>query len=167
LCATPDCVRLRRASHDAAVVVAGLSRAGAAGIEDPVGARPAAADPGSAGPRNCRVGQRGTGPVRAAAGQLDLGRVGSVSLPAHWDQGERDRDAGVLPSTPDLPVPAHLPVFAGRPGASSAGTDRAGRGPKKAQAGECILLSQEEARFPLVHHPRGQRASPGRRPLGQ
>src|SRR5206468_9585928 len=56
----------------------------------------------------------------------------------------------VLPQARDPPLSADLSLPAGRPGEAGRGTGGASRAEKGAESGELVLLSQDEARCPMV-----------------
>jgi hypothetical protein len=94
--------------------------------------------------------------LRAGAGDLDRCRAGGAPVPRARHRGARDGHAGVLPP----PRPYRPATCAAIPRAKR----RNWRDSKKAERGECVLLSQDEARFPLVPTLRATLGVKGHRP---
>ena len=146
--------RRRPGHHTAAPSSAGSTPTSSAASTACGPARPRGSrrqDPRRPGRRGPPLGHRRAGRAGAGPGQLDPRRAG--------------RPPAQDPRHPDLPL-GHAAVL---PQASASGPyrptyrylrgdpDEAGRGPggpgrpeKKAEAGELVLLSQDEARFPMV-----------------
>src|SRR5262249_53769911 len=65
-------------------------------------------------------------------------------------RGEAHGHAGILSAAQHTTLSADVPLSVRRPGEATGRPRGASRGKKKAQAGACGVLSQDEARFPLV-----------------
>lgn len=70
-----------------------------------------------------------------------------------------------MPPAPDSALPAHVALFAGRSAAASAGAGGVAGGKKKSTGRGGVLLSQDEARFPLVPTLRATLGVKGHRPV--
>jgi serine/threonine protein kinase/transposase len=95
------------------------------------------------------VGHRRPHQTGAGSGQLDLRRTGRPPLQGQGHPGAEVRPAGLLLPTRHPPLPPHLPLPARRP-RQAGGAGRPCRLEKKAEAGELVLLSEDEARFPMA-----------------
>ena len=117
----------------------------------PQGQGQAPADPRRPGRRDPPLGHRGAGRAGAGPGQLDPRGAGRppVQDPRHPDLPQSAMQRFCRKHR-HPPVPADLPLPAGRPGEAGRGPGGAGRAEKGAEAGELVLLSQDEARFPMV-----------------
>src|SRR5581483_6324571 len=83
-------------------------------------------------------------------GQLDLRRTGRPPAQDPRHPGRQVGPAGVRGQARHPPVPADVQVPPRRRGQAAAGPRGNRRPQKRADAGELVLLSQDEARFPMV-----------------
>ena len=108
-------------------------------------------DPGLDGRRDPPLGDRGAGRARARPGQLDPRRTGRPPEEGPRHLGQPLGHAAVLPQARHPALPPHVPLICGatRSKQAEAAEELADLG-TKAEAGELVLLSQDEARFPMV-----------------
>ena len=142
--------RFRGAAHDRAALAEAISGPGRARGTAPLGPRADGAHSRDVGAHDPGLGARRPAELWARSRALDLLRAGHIPVSDHRDRGAAHGPAGLLSAPCHPPLSAHVPLSARRPGKATSRTRRAGRVKKKAQAGACVLLSQDEARFPLV-----------------
>ena len=113
---------------------------------------PSPSDPRRPGRRGPPLGHRRAGQAGAGPGQLDPRGTGRPPATRPTASGPPAVGrAALLPQDRHPPVPADLPLPARRPGQAEPRPRRtSGRPGKRAAAGELVLLSQDEARFPMV-----------------
>ena len=119
---------------------------------------PSPSDPRRPGRRGPPLGHRGAGRRRGWTGPTGPTRSWPTTCSRPTASGPAARPCSAFcRKHRHPPLPADLPLPAGRPGQAGRGPGGPGRPEKGAEAGELVLLSQDEARFPMVPDARPRR----------